>query len=90
MKMAKSSPIGYKTLWEKEKLLFTSNFSFSHSVFKGLVPQTRKNQSLFGKVLKHTNPSGSVMNRPCFEKETVLAYLYYALEHASRRIVMEM
>ena len=22
-----------KTLWEKEKLLFTSNFSFSHSVF---------------------------------------------------------
>ena len=23
-----------KTLWEKEKLLVTSNFSFSHSVFK--------------------------------------------------------
>ena len=22
-----------KTLWEKEKLLVTSNFSFSHSVF---------------------------------------------------------
>ena len=22
-----------KTLWEKEKLLFTSNFPFSHSVF---------------------------------------------------------
>ena len=22
-----------KTLWEKEKLLITSNFSFSHSVF---------------------------------------------------------
>ena len=38
--------------WEKEKLLVTSNFSFSHSVFKRLVLQTRKNQGLFGKGLK--------------------------------------
>ena len=37
---------------EKEKLLVTSNFSFSHSVFKRLVQQTRKNQGLFGKGLK--------------------------------------
>ena len=29
-----SYPNGQKTLWEKEKLLVTSNFSFSHSVFK--------------------------------------------------------
>ena len=36
---------------EKEKLLVTSNFSFSHSVFKRLVPQTRENQGLFGKGL---------------------------------------
>ena len=28
-----------------------SNFSFSHSVFKRLILQTRKNQGLFGKVL---------------------------------------
>ena len=41
-----------KTLREKEKLLVTSNFSFSHSVFKRLVLQTRKNQGLFGKGLK--------------------------------------
>ena len=40
-----------KTLWEKEKLLVTSNFSFSHSVFKRLVLQTRKKQSFFGKGL---------------------------------------
>ena len=33
------------------KLLVTSNFSFSHSVFKRLVLQTRKIQGLFGKVL---------------------------------------
>ena len=38
-----------KTLLEKEKLLVTSNFSFSNSVFKRLVMQTRKNQGLFGK-----------------------------------------
>ena len=50
--MADSSSNRLKTLWEKEKLLITSNFSFSHSVFKRLVLQTRKNQGLFGKGLK--------------------------------------
>ena len=49
--MAESSPKGLKTLWEKDKLLVTSNFSFSHCVFKRLVLQTRKNQGLFGKGL---------------------------------------
>ena len=39
-------------LWEKAKLLLTSNFSFSHSVFKRLIMQTRENQGLFGKGLK--------------------------------------
>ena len=53
MKMAESSHKGYKTLREKEKLLIMSNFSFSHSVFKRLVLQTRKNQGLFGKGLSH-------------------------------------
>ena len=37
--------------WEKEKLLNKSDFSFSHSVFKRLVLQTRKNQGVFGKGL---------------------------------------
>ena len=36
MKMAESYLKGKKTLWEKEKLLVMSNFSFSHSVFKRL------------------------------------------------------
>ena len=35
----------------KEKLLVTSNFSFSHSVFKIFVLETRNNQGLFGKGL---------------------------------------
>ena len=50
--MAENSPNGYKTLREKEKLLVTSNFSFSHSVYKRLVLQTLKNQGLFGKGLR--------------------------------------
>ena len=33
-------------LWEKEKLLVTSNFSFSHSVLKRLVLQTPKKPGL--------------------------------------------
>ena len=49
--MALSFPKGLKILWEKEKLLAMSNFSFSRSVFKRLVLQTRKNQGLFGKGL---------------------------------------
>ena len=44
--------MGRKHCGKKEKLLVTSNFSFSHSVFKRLVLQTRKNQGLFGKELK--------------------------------------
>ena len=51
--MVYSSQKALKTLWEKEKLLVTSNFSFSHCVFKRLVLQTSKNQGLFGKQLKH-------------------------------------
>ena len=47
-----------KTLGEKEKLLIMlilAHFSFSHSVFKRLVLQKRKNQGLFGKGLKCAN-----------------------------------
>ena len=52
MRMAESFQKGYKTLWEKEKLLIMSNFSISCSVFKRLVLQTGKNQGLFGKGLE--------------------------------------
>ena len=50
--MAENSPKGWKTLWEGEKLLVTSNISFFHSVFKGPVMEIRKNQGLFGKRLR--------------------------------------
>ena len=40
-----------KHCWEKKKLLVTSNFSFSLSVFKGFVLKIRKIKGLFGKWL---------------------------------------
>ena len=42
MKMEESSSKGQKTLWEKEKLLFTSNFSFSHCFQKACFPGASK------------------------------------------------
>ena len=48
-------------LWEKEKLLVTSNFYFSRSVFKRLLLQTRKNQGLFGKGLSNLPSSYNVL-----------------------------
>ena len=52
MKMTGSSQNRLKTIWEKEKLLVTSNLSFSNIVLKKLVLQTRKNQGLFWKGLR--------------------------------------
>ena len=51
--MAESFPDGKKTLWEKEKLLIASNFSFSHSAFKRLLLQTCKNKGLFEEGFMH-------------------------------------
>ena len=47
--MTKRSSTWLENTEEQEKLLVTSNFSFSHSVFKIL--QTCENQGLFGKGL---------------------------------------
>ena len=38
--------IEYKKLWEKKKLLDTSNFSFSHNVFKSCLLLMRQNEYL--------------------------------------------
>ena len=39
---------GWKTLWEKEKLLVTSNFSFSHIVFHRYISSMRQKTVLCG------------------------------------------
>ena len=48
-----SNLIELKTLWEKEKLLVTSNFSFSHNVFKSCLLLMRQNDYLWSKRLKN-------------------------------------
>ena len=45
--------MGKKHCGEKEKLLITSTFPFSHRVFERFVLQTRRNQGLFGKGLSY-------------------------------------
>ena len=52
--MLENYPKEWKTLWEKEKLLVMSNFSFSQSVFKRLVLQT---------LLRMTTPSSMAASR---------------------------
>ena len=44
--------IEYKTLWEKEKLLVTSNFFFSHNVFKSCMLLMCLNEYLWSKGLR--------------------------------------
>ena len=44
---------GGKTLWENEKLLVTSNFSFSHNVFHRYISLVRQNVVLFCNGLTH-------------------------------------
>ena len=61
--MTESCPEGLKTLWEKEKLLVMSNFSFSHRVFKRLILQTCENQGLFGKGINPDEPMNKRIER---------------------------
>ena len=54
-----------------------SNFSFSHSVFKGLVLQTRENKGLFGKVFMIAFVSGRL--EIILGKEENAVYQYHLL-----------
>ena len=95
-KMAESYPNGYKTQWEKKKLLVTSNFSFSHSVFKRLVSQGRQKVSLCGNGLTLSKPTlNPFPNKPWFlrvcsasllktlwEKEKLLVTSNFSFTHS--------
>ena len=56
--------IGWKTLWEKEKLLYTSSFSFSHNVFYSYIPLVRQNTILCSIGLKGLTPNDKIYNGP--------------------------
>ena len=81
--------MGRKTLWEKEKLLVTSNFSYSHCVFKRLVLQTGKNQGLFGKGLKGHSSSNQhifIKNKKLLtSKEESILFGQFFLERKRER-----
>ena len=75
--MADSTSNGKKTLWEKEKLLITSNFKqflLFPLFFKRIILQTRKNQGLFGKVL-------SFIHQTYLPKQTVV---FLCLKHCEK------
>ena len=55
--MKESYPNRLKTLWEKQELLVTSNFPFSHSVFKRLVSLGRQKVSMCGNGLSEMKRS---------------------------------
>ena len=57
-----------------EKLLVTSNFSFSLTVFKRLVLQTCKNKGLFGKgLIDKKNSFGSLIYRHYATEKSLLS-----------------
>ena len=60
--MAESSPNGLKILWEKEKLLVTSNFSFSLSVFKRLVLQGLSGKGLTTELFSLTHYHKTILD----------------------------
>ena len=79
--MAESYPKDRKTLWEKEKLLVTSNFPFSHSVFKRLTSQGRQKVSLCGNGLtknpiKMKNPKGIPKNALIISHQFLFFFIF--------------
>ena len=67
-KMEDSSTNGLKTLWEKEKLLVTSNFSFSHSVFKRLVLEKGLRENIIISMMSITLiiPKGNIIKKKIY------------------------
>ena len=59
----------------------TSNFSFSYSVFKGLILQTCKNQGLFGKELIDVMLSFNDPETESLEKAKILVTSSFSFSH---------
>ena len=86
--MAESYPNGLITLWEKEKLLITSNFSFFHSVFKRLISQGCQKVLLCGNGLTHYHtiltfnaPEKQAFLKTLWEKEKMLVPSISSFSH---------
>ena len=84
--MAESYLNRQKTLWEKEKLLITSNFSFARNVFKRI-----ELQGLFGKGLILDMGRLSDLSFPfhnCLSWKKLLLRAWASLESSALRYVI--
>ena len=91
--MAESSQNGYISLWQKRKLLVSSNFSFSYSFSKDMDCRHVKTRACFGKELKglfssltlyHTvptfnDPIGRKLMKTFWEKEKMLVTSIFSI-----------
>ena len=70
MKMAESSKEGTETLWEKEKSLVASNFSFSHRVFQSLVYRQNQIHDLIYEIYHFIYASNFIHTEPQKKRRT--------------------
>ena len=83
--MAKSYPNQWKTLWEKEKLLVTSNFTFSQCFQKACFPEASKGFIVWEWVKQYivltTLPDGpgKVFIMSLFEREGLYCFVHDGL-----------
>ena len=69
--------IEWETLWEKEKLLIKSNFSFSHNVFKSCLLLLRQNEYLCSKGFKTMGKKHSAKNLWEMEKMLITSIILH-------------
>ena len=67
------NPFPNKTLWEKEKLVTTSNFSFSHSVFYPVIQEVSARFSLNLKLSSFISEESKIC---CLGKGSYIDFLH--------------
>ena len=88
MKMVQSSPNGWKTQWEKEKLLITSNISFSQCFEKACTADTWKPGLTWERVnpFPHNDtfwrPRETSLLKTLLEKEKLLITSNFSFSHS--------
>ena len=80
----------WKTLWEKEKLLVTSNFFFSHNVFKSCLYLMRQNEYLWSKELSLVKSKILSFNLlPHYQSpKNPLVRLYLRVQNGQGRVII--
>ena len=82
--MAEKSQKGFKTLWDMEKLLVTSNFSFSLSVFNSFILWTCKKTGLVWERVKRP-PERSPLEILWIKEKMLLTSIFSFFHNFSTR-----